>query len=193
MGPRSLPPAPPPPADPWPGGLVSLNPKWLPGAPVTRGERASSPRFPGGRTSPGLDSPHAPSPLPSWPLPIGTGKMMLASSRPRDLAKRVNLSFSSGGSSLVLPVARRRARVQRYSLSIVEWVKEPQTPSSREGGGEGLRKSSLPGLQGLGAEITREGPWGIGGERGEGRGPSLPGMAQERAPGVGGGGGEDPP
>lgn len=72
---------------------------------MTRGERAPSPHFPGGVSS-GLDSPRPLPPLPNWPLPIGTGKTMLSSARPRDLAKRLKFSFRSGGSSLVLPVAK---------------------------------------------------------------------------------------
>lgn len=50
-------------------------------------------------TAVGLDSPH-------WPLPIGTVKTMWSSVRRRDLAKLMKFSFTSGVSSLVLPVVK---------------------------------------------------------------------------------------
>lgn len=58
------------------------------------------PPFPGRwGTAAGLDSPH-------WPLPIGTVKTMWSSVRPRDLAKLMKFSLTSGVSSLVLPVVK---------------------------------------------------------------------------------------
>lgn len=59
------------------------------------------PPLPGrqGGTAVGLDSPH-------WPLPIGMVKTMWSSVRRRDLAKLMKFSFTSGVSSLVLPVVK---------------------------------------------------------------------------------------
>ena len=106
--------------------------------------------------------------LRNWPLPMGTGKRMWSLVRPRELAKRVKFSFSSGGSSLVLPVVKMASeRPADTPLILLSGRMSLRPLSHVEPSGGSLPLASL----GLGAAMALEETLGAG----WGRAAPLPG------------------